>query len=51
METIKAAIATDLRIFVITETLFKSLTVTDSLRTVYNSNFLLLPDFSNKIPG
>ena len=51
MGTIKAAIATDLRIYVIIESLFKSLIVTDSYRTVYNSNFLLLPNFSDKISG
>ena len=41
METIKHLLSTGLQISVFTETLFKLLIVTDSLRTICNSNFLL----------
>ena len=41
METVKPVLSTVLQIYVIRETLFKSLIVTDSLQTVCNLNILL----------
>ena len=41
VEPMKPVLSTDLQIFVITETLFRSLIVTDFLRTVCNSNIHL----------
>ena len=41
METIKPVLSTVLQIYVMRETLFKLLIVTDSLQTVCNSNILL----------